>query len=127
MNERLKQIRESLHLTQAEFAKETGKGRATIANYELGRVIPDESYLLLIYEKYGYNPEWIRTGQGDKKVQSPYWEKGADIAAKAMRNNLDEVTDFLSHFFDGWEPEEKLLAYELLCRKYPKQNEKREG
>ncbi|PWX14717.1 hypothetical protein CYK66_14810 [Clostridium perfringens] len=43
MNERLKKIRESLNLTQEEFANKLGLGRSTIAGFESGRIIQDRT------------------------------------------------------------------------------------
>lgn len=119
MKDRLREIRKDLGMTQAEFAIETGKNRSVITSYEIGRVEPDDTYVLLLHEKFGYNVEWIRTGEGEKKVQSPYWEKGAALAARAMQGDVAKARDYLAGFFNGWSDEEVLMMHELLRRHYP--------
>ena len=43
MNERIKEVRKSLGLTQQEFADRIGVKRNTVATYEGGRNIPIDS------------------------------------------------------------------------------------
>lgn len=126
MKNRLKEIRTELKLTQVQMGDATGKNRDIISNYEQGRVVPDDTFIMLLHEKYGYNPEWIRTGEGEKKVQSPYWEKGAALAARAMQGDVAKAREYLAEFFSGWSDEEVLMVYELLRRHYPRQTEEKD-
>lgn len=119
MKERIRQIRKELGKTQPEFAADTGKTRDSISNMELGRVTPDETFIMLLHEKYGYNPEWIHTGKGEPKVQTPYWEAGAAFAAKAMQGDVAQAREWLSHYFDGYPDEEVLYIYSLVRKHFP--------
>ena len=65
MNDRIKEIRKHLKMTQTEFAKETGKTRDSISNLELGRVAPDETFMELVCRKFGISELWLRTGEGE--------------------------------------------------------------
>ena len=50
-------------ITQEEFAASIGKTRAALSVYELDRVTPDDSVLLLISNTYGVRYEWLKTGE----------------------------------------------------------------
>lgn len=64
LNERLKQLRKQLGLTQEEFGKKIGCARNTIANYEMGKRTPSSAVITLICKEYGVNEVWLRTGEG---------------------------------------------------------------
>ncbi len=64
MNERIKQIRIALNLTQEELGKKIGTARNTIANYECGRRIPTNAVINSICREFNVNEVWLRTGEG---------------------------------------------------------------
>ena len=49
MNERIKQLRSRLGMTQQEFADKLGIKRGTLANYEIGRNEPIDAVISLIF------------------------------------------------------------------------------
>lgn len=65
IGKRIKDIRTSVtpKLSQEAFAESIGKTRAALSVYELDRVIPDDSVLLLIAKTYGVRYEWLKTGE----------------------------------------------------------------
>lgn len=65
MNERIKEIRKALNLSQEEFSEKIGTKRSTIANYEAGRNIPANSVILSICREFNVNEHWLRTGEGE--------------------------------------------------------------
>jgi len=48
LNERIKELRKSLGLTQQEFAEQIGSVQNTITGYETGRRIPSNQVISLI-------------------------------------------------------------------------------
>lgn len=64
MDERLKQLRKELGLTQQEFSDKIGIKRNTFAQYENGRNEPIDAVVRLICSTYNVNEEWLRTGAG---------------------------------------------------------------
>jgi len=62
---RIKEIRDSLNLTQEEFGKRIGSARNTIANYENGNRNPSNSVLMSICREFNVNETWLRTGEGE--------------------------------------------------------------
>lgn len=65
MNERIKQIRRELGLTQTEFAKRIGLKQNSIALIESGKRNISAQAILSICREYDVNEEWIRTGEGE--------------------------------------------------------------
>ena len=69
MDERLKQIRKALDLTQQEFADKLGIARGNISAYEVGKNLPSDAVISLIckiyFSKGKVNEDWLRTGAGE--------------------------------------------------------------
>lgn len=65
MEERLKELRKTLNLTQQEFAEKIGVKRNTIAQYESGRNAPIDAVITLICRTYSVDETWLRTGKGE--------------------------------------------------------------
>lgn len=64
-NERLKQIRKKLGLSQVEFAKKLGMKQGGYSDVERGKNKVSAAILLALQETFKVNPGWIRNGQGD--------------------------------------------------------------
>lgn len=66
MNERIKELRKNLGLSQEDFAKKLGlKSRGKIANIEFGKVEPDDEFIKLICKTYNVNYKWLVYGIGE--------------------------------------------------------------
>lgn len=65
MNERIKELRKALGLTQQKFADGLGVKQNTIAQYESGRNAPIDAVISLICKTYGVSETWLRTGEGE--------------------------------------------------------------
>lgn len=64
MNERIKQLRLQLGLSQKEFGNLLGVGRGAITNIELNKVEPKPLFVSLICKTYGVRESWLRDGTG---------------------------------------------------------------
>jgi transcriptional regulator with XRE-family HTH domain len=63
--ERIRLIRRTFGLTQAEFGKKIGRAWNTVNRWEAGeRTIPD-TVLRLISQVFGVSYEWLKTGRGE--------------------------------------------------------------
>lgn len=71
MNERLKELREALGLSQDEFGKRIGSARNTIANYELGRRSPSNTVTKAICREFRVNYFWLTDGEGEMFIGTP--------------------------------------------------------
>lgn len=114
MNNRIKQLRKTLNLTQQEFAERIGIKRNTIANYEGGRNEPVSSVINLICREYNVNIDWLRTGDGDMFVEKSKDEEIAEMLADIQRGGEDtfkhRLVSALAKLDESdWERLEKLI------------------
>lgn len=65
MNNRIKELRKQLRLTQQQFAERIGSVQNTITGYETGRRVPSGQVIALICREFGVNETWLRTGEGE--------------------------------------------------------------
>lgn len=87
MNERIKQVRKTLKLNQAEFGKRIGLKQSTITAYECGNRTPLNTVVTAICKTFGVDETWLRTGEGEMFVESP------DNVVDAVAEKLD-LNDF---------------------------------
>lgn len=97
MEERIKELRKALGLTQQKFADSLGVKRNTIAQYESGRNAPIDAVLSLICREFGVNETWLRTGEGEMFVEM---SRDEEIAA-FMGELLSEESDDFRHRLIG--------------------------
>lgn len=69
MNERIKELRKALGLTQQDFADRIGSVQNTITGYETGRRAPSNQVVALICREFNVNENWLRTGEGQMFIQ----------------------------------------------------------
>lgn len=65
MNNRIKEVRTKLKITQQEFADRIGCSRSGLANYEVGRNAPINPVIAAICREFNVSEEWLRTGKGE--------------------------------------------------------------
>ena len=72
MKNRLKEIRKSFPehgKNQESFAKFLGIPQSNLASYETGRRVPSDAAIQLICQKCGVSEKWLRTGEGEMKLE----------------------------------------------------------
>ena len=79
---RIKEVRKHLKLNQTEFGESLGVNRNVIKNYELGIVSPTPLFLDHLCMKYGIDPIWMETGEGEMFHTPSEAERFAELAAK---------------------------------------------
>ena len=65
MNQRIKQLRRSLDLTQQDFAERIGLKQNSIALIESGKRNISNQAVLSICREFNVNETWLRTGEGE--------------------------------------------------------------
>ncbi len=71
LKDRIRAVRkQSEYKTQESFAVALGTTRPAIASYELGKVVPSETFIQLLCTKFRVNEKWLRTGNGDMHSES---------------------------------------------------------
>ena len=66
-NERLKELRKELGLTQRDVGKYLGVGRTTISEYESGKIVPKQDNLVKLASFLGVSVDYL-TGVSDDKT-----------------------------------------------------------
>lgn len=62
MNNRIKQIRLALNLSQEEFGNRLSIGKASVSKIELGTNKPSQQTIQLICSQFRVNSEWLKDG-----------------------------------------------------------------
>lgn len=78
IGERIKEVRRAFKKTQQAFADAIGLKRNTIANYEIGNVLPSDRTISDICREFNVNEDWLRTGDGEMFLQR---SKDEELAA----------------------------------------------
>ena len=90
MNERLKELRKALNLTQQAFADAIGVKRNTVATYEIGRNEPIDAVIKLICDRFRVNEIWLRTGEGEMFIELSEDDELQQLIDKSMRDESGE-------------------------------------
>ena len=117
MYKRIKDVRKTLLLSQAEFGNCIGLSRDTIANIELSRIEVKDIYIKSICNEFNVNEEWLRSGTGEMFKQRT---RNQEILAFANDVMEDVDNSFKKRFIralsklnvSDWETLEK-IAEEL--------------
>ena len=88
MNERLRDLRKSMNLTQQEFANKIGITRNTLASYETGKSNPGDAAVSLICSKLNVNETWLRTGEG-----TMFFPQSDNDLLKKFAESLTKISD----------------------------------
>lgn len=65
MNKRIKELRQTLNLSQDEFAQAIGLSKSGISALESGTRKVNGKHIRMLEITYNVNPQWILTGEGD--------------------------------------------------------------
>ena len=83
VSERVKQLRKTLKLTQADFGRKLGISKDVVANMEYARVKPRFVLLEHICSVFNVNMEWILEGTGEMfyevLVDGSTWQEAMEL------------------------------------------------
>lgn len=99
MDNRLKQLRRALNMTQDEFSKKIGLARNSVANYEIGRREPTNSIIVSICREFDVNEEWLRTGQGEMFADIPQEDEYFKAATQISKNGDDLIMSMIVEYW----------------------------
>lgn len=91
MNERIKQIRKLLNLSQKEFGDKIGVKQGSVAGYESGARVPLDAVIFSICREFHVSEEWLRTGAGEPFVDLGENEQLSDLFTHMEFNQDDPV------------------------------------
>ena len=70
INNRVKEVRQSMELSQAKFAQKIGFSQGGIKDVEIGKCKVTDRLILAMNKYLGINEEWLRTGNGSMYAQT---------------------------------------------------------
>jgi transcriptional regulator with XRE-family HTH domain len=118
LNERIKELRVYLKLTQSELGDKIGITRAAVSRIESGERSVTDQVFISICREFNVNENWLRTGEGSMFVEVPEEDEFFKAAAQISKANdklamqalieywkLDEngkrlLKDFIIHIAD---------------------------
>ena len=107
MNERVKQLRTLLKLTQEEFGKKLGVTRSAICYIESGRSKLTEQMLFMICITFDVRQEWLKSGLGDIFITHTVDEELSMYMGKLLAQNSPEKEKYallvLKLIVDEWD------------------------
>lgn len=109
MDERIKELRKVLGLTQQKFADAIGVRQNTVAQYEMGRNPPNDTVITLICREFNVSETWLRTGEGDMFIQQTRSQEIHAFFGDLMRDKPDFRHRLISVLSRLSEDEWKLL------------------
>ena len=116
MNERIKELRKALGLTQQKFAERIGVKQNTVAQYEIGRNEPTDTVLNLICREFAVNEEWLRTGEGEMFADIDRHKKIAAFLGDLMREDDSNFRVRMIEMLSELSPDEWALLEKLAKR-----------
>lgn len=87
MNDRIKQIRQSLNLSQAEFGSRVKLSQNYIWMIEKGDRVPADRTISDICRVFGVNEIWLRTGEGEPFQQEARQEQIMRFATQTVHGS----------------------------------------
>lgn len=104
MNERLKELRKTLKLTQKEFGEKIGLTNFTISDIEKGKLSLTERNLNLICERFNVNKEWLKNGTGGMFLPDLPVDEFSCLLSEIEESDDEFIKNFLWAY---WQLDEK--------------------
>ena len=96
---RLKELRKTLRLTQAEFGERIGVKTAAVGNWEIERQQIPDARIVQICTVFGACREWLETGSGEMFAPEPSEQDKIKDAILLLYRQLDK--DAQAAFIDA--------------------------
>jgi transcriptional regulator with XRE-family HTH domain len=110
VNERIKELRTYLGLSQKEFSQKVQVGQSTLAMFETGDRAPKDIHITQICSTFNVNEEWLRNGIGEMFITPSTFS----LDEYAKQNKLTEKDKVVVREFMALDPGTKDAVYEML-------------
>jgi transcriptional regulator with XRE-family HTH domain len=98
VNERIKQVRHTLKLSQLNFSKGIYLSNGYYAEIELENRRANDRIIELISTKYGVNRQWLESGEGEMFDRRP--DEKLEQMIITFRELNPNFKEFVLHFID---------------------------
>lgn len=97
MNERVKEVRKQLNLSQEKFGSKLGVTKSAISRMELGTYNLTDTMIKLISSNFNVSEEWLRNGIGDMFIEPDTFSLDEFLKSK---NATDFEIELVKSFFE---------------------------
>ncbi len=113
MNERMKELRKAMNLSQEKFGELLGITKSGVSDIESGRRKVTDQHVIMLGTN-GVNGEWLRTGKGSMFIPKSKDEEIAEMLADIQKSGEDSFRHRLVSALarlddDGWDKLEELI------------------
>lgn len=113
MNDRIKELRKAMNLSQEKFGELLGITKSGVSDIESGRRKVTDQHVIMLANN-GVNEEWLRTGKGSMFVPKSKDEEIAEMLADIQKSGEDSFRHRLVSALarlddDGWDKLEELI------------------
>ena len=124
MNERFKELRKFLKLSQEEFGKRIGITKASVSRLESGENNPSDQTVMLICNGFNVDETWLRTGEGEmfreRSMEDALTDFMKDLSFEGDESFKKRFIQAITQMSDeGWKNFEKWLNEFLLNYQKP--------
>ena len=102
---RIKELRNSLDLTQQKFADRLGIQRGIIGKYEVDVSAPSDAVISLICREFNVREAWLRYGEGDMLEVKPRAEELGELVRKLLADRPESFRSRLIMSLLRFEPD----------------------
>lgn len=101
---RIKELRNSLDLTQQKFADRLGIQRGIIGKYEVDVSAPSDAVISLICREFNVREAWLRDGEGEMLEVKPRAEELGELVRKLLADRPESFRSRLITSLLRFEP-----------------------
>jgi len=87
INERFRVLRDSIGLSQEEFAARAHRTRSEIKNIEYGKTTPKDEVIASVCQTYGIQEDWLRYGLEPMRAERSEEEQIAELVGSALNGS----------------------------------------
>ena len=102
---RIKELRNSLDLTQQKFADRLGIQRGIIGKYEVDVSAPSDAVISLICREFNVREAWLRDGEGEMFHSKPRAEELGELVRKLLSDRPESFRSRLITSLLRFEPD----------------------
>lgn len=102
---RIKELRNSLDLTQQKFADRLGIQRGIIGKYEVDVSAPSDAVISLICREFHVREAWLRDGEGEMLEVKPRAEELGELVRKLLADRPESFRSRLITSLLRFEPD----------------------
>jgi transcriptional regulator with XRE-family HTH domain len=95
INERFREVRELLRISQDDFAVRANRTRSEIKNIEYNKTSPKEEVIKAVCSAHGINRVWLETGIGDPLLPKDKQTELKAVFADVLSGRQSEKNAFI--------------------------------